>query len=244
MEVPPNADTFKTLIESFRNRAKSLRKSGRFKFNLILVALTIAILVFIFAGFLTAKIADDHNNQYLKLEAAADTFSIRYKADLDSMERISNHLYYRFYSGGDSLSRKIDSIIDKAAMKDFSLYGEERIQNLTQMIATLKALESKKSEEQKANNFTVFLTTLSTRIGAILILIFLIQLLIRIYRYDIRIANYYDARADALEIHSKEPGLSFDKIINLVSPDIYDIGNPKSPSDSLLSLLTTIKNMK
>ncbi|UMY64683.1 MULTISPECIES: hypothetical protein [unclassified Flavobacterium] len=239
-----NQEVFKTLIESYRNRSSQLKKSARLKFNLVVMALFMAILIFIFAGFLTAQISKNRNAEYEAMEASIDKLLVKHKTRLDSLNNASKSIYKLRYTTNDSKSDEVRYAVEDAASDYFKKYGGGHIELLQQAISQLEKLETKKEKDQKNDNYFDFFTTLSTRIGAILILIFLVQLLIRIYRYDIRIANYYDARADALEIHSRDSNLTFDKIISMVSPDIYDIGTSKSPSQSIISLLQTLEKFR
>jgi hypothetical protein len=46
----------------------------------------------------------------------------------------------------------------------------------------------------------VLISTAITRTGAVLLLVFGAQVLINFYRYNLRLAAFYDSRADALEL--------------------------------------------
>ena len=69
------------------------------------------------------------------------------------------------------------------------------------------------------------------KVGAIFLLIFLIHILFRVFRYVIRLAGYYDGVSDALEIYlidNEKHDLS--KLIELLIPIKYDIRELKQAS--------------
>jgi len=81
--------------------------------------------------------------------------------------------------------------------------------------------------------------TISIRLSMVFLLIFLIQILFRVFRYLIRISAYYDGIADSIELHLMNKNTDLIKILELFTPDEYDIRELKqsSISDTLLNLL-------
>ncbi|MGH1384506.1 hypothetical protein [Kordia sp.] len=71
----------------------------------------------------------------------------------------------------------------------------------------------------------------SIKIGAIFLLIFLIHILFRVFRYIVRLSGYYDGISDALEIYliDKEKH-DLSKLIELLIPIKYDIRELKQTS--------------
>jgi hypothetical protein len=114
---------------------------------------------------------------------------------------------------------------------------ESGLKNLDTQFKELKEIQHREDQEFRLLRF---FETLSTRIGVILIVLFLVQVFIRVFRYNTRLGAYYKARADALELSQIRPELSFDKIINLVSPDNIDIGTTKAP---MAEIIETLKNI-
>jgi hypothetical protein len=96
---------------------------------------------------------------------------------------------------------------------------------------------------------------LSTRVGSVMILLFLVQILVTMYRYNTRIASYYDARADALDLVAEtlslDPNLKIEdwgKLVAQISPDNVDFGKmPKTPAseiiESIRDLTSTAKDL-
>ncbi len=57
----------------------------------------------------------------------------------------------------------------------------------------------------------------------LVLLAFLLQLLVSLYRYSTRMAAYYDARGDALFFAATQGG-DLDALIAMLSPDSLDYG--------------------
>jgi hypothetical protein len=75
--------------------------------------------------------------------------------------------------------------------------------------------------------------SLSTRVGSIFILLFLVQILVSLYRYNIRLASYYDARADALQLASDTRSEEFFKLVLILSPEHLEFGRFRTPLNEL-----------
>lgn len=77
-----------------------------------------------------------------------------------------------------------------------------------------------------------------TRFGTLFIVLFLVAILIPQYRYSIRLAAFYDAKADALLLRSLELGpISFDELAGVLTPSL-DFGKaPYGPTKELVELV-------
>jgi hypothetical protein len=92
--------------------------------------------------------------------------------------------------------------------------------------------------EKRQDDPTQFLiSTIVTRIGSVFILLFLVQILITFYRYNVRLANYYDARADALQLVGAAKEATLQNLVSTLSPDVMDFGKmPSTPTEQALEL--------
>ncbi len=70
----------------------------------------------------------------------------------------------------------------------------------------------------------------STQIASTVFLIFLIQILFRVFKYLLRVAAFYNARADAIEFDQFGKKLELDKSMDLFTPDKYDISELENSS--------------
>ena len=85
-----------------------------------------------------------------------------------------------------------------------------------------------------------FTQTSVIRVTTILLIAFLVQILVSLYRYNTRLAGYYDARADAV-LMTRFAGAEFDKLVDLLSPDRFDFGRqPRSPASNAVELAREI----
>lgn len=63
------------------------------------------------------------------------------------------------------------------------------------------------------------------------ILFFLVQLLVRNYRYDMRLAAFWESRSDAVLLaptFARRPAEGFDDLVGAMAPDGYDFRAPPS----------------
>ena len=63
------------------------------------------------------------------------------------------------------------------------------------------------------------------RVATMTILFFLLQLLVRLYQYSLRLANFWDSRADAILLHQNfadKKAEKFDDLVQALAPDTYD----------------------
>jgi hypothetical protein len=128
----------------------------------------------------------------------------------------------------DSLTRKIQS------------KNSQNVQWIKRSMAEISSVGDDVLNEVKVYDSSIityeFFNALSTRIGAIIIIFFVVQVLIRIYRYNTRLGNYYKARADALKLYLQDDSLPLDKLIEVLSPDGLDIGVSKTPIDQVVEI--------
>lgn len=86
-----------------------------------------------------------------------------------------------------------------------------------------------------SNNIKVNWDFTTIKIGATFLLIFLIHILFRVFRYIIRLAGFYDGVADSLEIYQMEKEKhGIDKLVEVLIPIKYDIRELKQSSVSEL----------
>jgi hypothetical protein len=71
---------------------------------------------------------------------------------------------------------------------------------------------------------------IAVRISASVLLIFLVQILFRLFKYLLRVAAFYNGKADAIEFSNLQKNLPIDKTIDYFTPDRYDISDLESPN--------------
>jgi uncharacterized protein YlbG (UPF0298 family) len=98
-----------------------------------------------------------------------------------------------------------------------------------------------KNEKIDTQVFALISTSL-IRIGIVTLLIFLVQIFLRLYRYNLKLSDYYKARFDAVLL-SKTEKLDFEKSITLMYPN-FDVGKEiKNPMGEMINLLKNVKEI-
>lgn len=70
---------------------------------------------------------------------------------------------------------------------------------------------------------------LTVRISSSVLLIFLVQILFRVFKYLLRVAAFYNAKSDALEFGEIKSVVDQEKLMNLFTPDQYDMSDLPNP---------------
>jgi hypothetical protein len=70
---------------------------------------------------------------------------------------------------------------------------------------------------------------ITIRISATALLIFLVQILFRAFKYLLRVAAFYNAKADAMEVNALISNSDLSKLMDLFTPQ-YDISDVPTPS--------------
>ena len=107
--------------------------------------------------------------------------------------------------------------------------------------AFAKEIEDGPKSHNENLNFVV--ATGITRFAVIAIALFFVQILVNLYRYNIRLAGFYEARADALTL--AQTPVSFHELIEDLAPDELDFGRPpKTPIQQMLDLIKNVDKLK
>ena len=84
------------------------------------------------------------------------------------------------------------------------------------------------------------------RIATMTILFFLVQLLVRLYQYNLRLASFLDSRADAVLLartFASGKRIPFDDLVRSMAPDDYDFKpQPRSLHEAVLNRLPLQRN--
>ena len=68
-----------------------------------------------------------------------------------------------------------------------------------------------------------WINNLTVRVGISVLLIFLVQILFKVFKYLLRVAAFYNARADAIEFILIDQKGDMEKLVDLFTPEKYDI---------------------
>ncbi len=87
-----------------------------------------------------------------------------------------------------------------------------------------------------AANTSFFSNNLVVKIGSVTLLIFLVGILFRAFKYLLRVAAFYNGRADGIEISKLKEGTDMKEMMTILSPDSFDISD--LPESSMLQSLS------
>ncbi len=86
-----------------------------------------------------------------------------------------------------------------------------------------------------------------TRIGTIVVVLFLVQVFISMYRYNTRLSAFYRARAHALQLYvwGMDNDEEFARLALAMTPDSLDFGKtPSSPSEQVIKAVEKIATLR
>jgi hypothetical protein len=249
------------VIEELRIKAKENHRIANTYFFMVIAVIISGLAVFIFAYRFTSNFEIERSIQnsrqflikelnkrqpyhdslmqmvFLK-EKFVDSIGYLYKYD-DTVDVKSPH--FDRLRGSKLVKIFYDSLF---TLSPYFLGGKNRLRNYS--LSNSDIADQYYSELHadivggiKSTNYEIYnlINTSALRVGSVIIVLFLVQILIRVFRYNTRLANFYTARAQALELYSKDQtNLNFKDLVASLSPDNLDIGMSKNPSEQLLEL--------
>ncbi len=159
----------------------------------------------------------------------------------------------KFIEEIESNRPKLENYLDiknKKYTKQMSLIEELRAQE-ADLAARKQVASFPNSDIESLNNdskMAFYISTNIARFGVMIVTIFFAQVFISIYRYSIKIANFYHARADALEIltqtevfESADLSRLIEMFSNILTPDKVDFGKiPQATSNEAIKSLQSM----
>ena len=86
-------------------------------------------------------------------------------------------------------------------------------------------------------NTTQLVQTNITRFGTLLVIFFFISILIPIFRYNVELGAYYDARADALLLFRSTRGQDVAALVSLLTPTLAFDKAPTAPDQPSIGVV-------
>ncbi|BCE03698.1 hypothetical protein [Marinicellulosiphila megalodicopiae] len=142
----------------------------------------------------------------------------------------SNQLFVS--TDADQLAEQ--ELLDKIDEIDDTKLAERLTENFT----LLSQSRAEKISEQ--NPITNILSTSITRLGAVMLAIFMMQILLSFFRYYTRLANYYGTYIVALTSVADRDENQFNDIISRINPEAINFG--KDPQISYDRMFEIMKN--
>jgi hypothetical protein len=116
-----------------------------------------------------------------------------------------------------------------------------KLQELSLPLNSEAQADRNKTEEKI--DWARVIETNATRIGALVTMFFLVTILVPQYRYNVRMANFYQARSDSFGMLPEQMSAEdFDKVVNIMTPNI-DFGKaPPTPWEQIIEVIKTAKS--
>ena len=215
-----------------RKRASELKQTAAMFLALIMVLLITAGLTIVFASVITdvdKKSASSIENAIKNTKDSFESLQAA-KKELDEFDGDANLPPQTKNIRIPKNRSDLTAIVNRQqSLYDFYSEKESRLLTEYQSSAELNAFEDKQ-----------FLSILTIRFGVTIIILFFVQVLVNLYRYNIRLAGYYDGKADAL-ILSKDDLTDFEMISKNVSPDELHFGStPNTPLEKIIDMAAKI----
>jgi hypothetical protein len=226
------------VVSRLRGRAVALRRAANVALLLILVALAGGLALFYFAK----RISGD---SYTEILAALRDSSRHDEQTLSRIRSAVRNVEQLAFMG----LRELPQAQRAAAAASVQTDTKTALEVLTSEATTVKtAVDDIKKQLlalDRSDQTRDLISTIATRVGAVLLLVFLIQILVTLYRYNTRLAAYYEARADALELSIASDGHlnvdMFEATAVILSADRIDFGRePKSPVENGVELAKAV----
>ncbi len=147
------------------------------------------------------------------------------------------HLLRAFPGIGDLVERSIEQILEEIRrhgippqsqlIKDIELFVEERTDNFAS-----KNEEEQKEKLQPIKSGWALSQVDWIRIGTLIVVFFLVAVLVRLQRHYLRLAAFWDSRADAVLLagsFSTGKGVAFDILVGALATDLDNFKPPPTP---------------
>jgi hypothetical protein len=233
------ADRF-VVTEELSRRVEALRSRTRAILVVMGFALAAAAIIVLFAGRLTS------------LDATAVSNIDRLKSDITDSRRRLTKLYqfqslYNQYDSAlkalagkemlDGIDRQISRIRDDQSPQDSRTAAamiELEQTDLNKLGALLNNAWEKELGTEKGNgDWKYIVATAITRVGVVLVIVYLVQILMNFYRYNTRLITHYNSRRDLLVLwDGKQRDLK--NLEQALAPSKIDFGKePKHPLEDI-----------
>jgi hypothetical protein len=232
-----------TVMLEIRDRVRRLRLRTTGILTTMGMALAGAAIIVVFAGSLTSidatavsnvdKVKSDLTEEQRQLTRLYQMQSLL--SQLEEAKKVINNKpeiekLERQIFGGTSTSGSLPT--DVPGVQQMIDHGKERIGKLDKLLETAwtKELDS----QHGYSDWKYITATAITRVGVVLIIIYLVQILMGLYRYNMRLATYYNAKRDVLTLWDCTPA-SLKRLDEIIGPPKFDFGKePKHPLEDLL----------
>jgi hypothetical protein len=251
------------LAKDLRRRASQMRRFSFVALAGIAALLVVAVNVILFAGFIANLGVGVTGPERIQQMLNAEELALdRAQADLRALERRKSADEISFYRGLNRTRadiRDLDSeyITDEmrvrfALSEPYQVYlaRKKSLERAVgaHLVSTDRILEERTNyliksiredfgTAEQTNNLNLLIASGITRFGILFIMLFIVQILVNLYRYTMRMSAYYLSQADAMLL-AEDGGDGLLKVVPVLSPQDVDFGKaPQTPVQNLEKML-------
>lgn len=217
-------------VKDLNIRINNLNERMGFIIWSVVASITIAVFVIIFAGRLTS------------LDASAVGSVDRLGAEITSLERKISEIEAERVRAAKNANTEVSKTNSERTSEDisFSSLQAKRIEKYEEFLKQYESLlkdawEKEIKSEKGYGDDRYIVATAITRTGVVLVLVFLVQILIGLYRYNTRLVAFYQSRKDFISLWDRKVE-NISKFTELVTPSGVDFGkDPKHPLEDIIN---------
>ena len=217
------------VVHRLRRRSRTYRIESRLSVGLILVALMGGAAVFILADAIaTINVERQLNSVATRLRNAERAqHAISKEIEELSQRRV-----------GDRDQVSYDDLLEKMTRLDQQLSSMLTYEG-SNLATSLQAVSNSRSDDEALRTI---LSSLSTRIGSVFLVIFLVKILTTLFRYSSRMAAHYESRADVLALGR----IPEDEMASFLSTDYIGFDKvPRAPTADVREIVrSTVETLK
>lgn len=221
----------KEVVDSLRKRALNLRQSALVSLVYIAATMLVGFAGFAYAGALAAWETVDYYREAMSIQLALFNNQMAFDNLANKLQQQSNTVPTTDKAVPvATTSPEIANEVLKKVSSDLA--------NIQKQASQLPASLPESQKDREATNQRLLISSITTRITVSFLLVFLVQVLVNLYRYNVRLSAFYEARSDALLLAGDLGNATLERIAKLLSPDALDFGKmPDPPSKQMLQLL-------
>ncbi len=234
-----------------RKKATSLRRLNLLLLLMIVSSLVIGMYIFISAEELARgddtyqRASDKIIDTYYELNSIGSDHLSKIKRQEDLLKYELKEINKGIREKNKSLpvqdagvpEMTIDNLI-KSKLGEYTASVKELITEVKKHEEGRDALMNSLEKLQSSNTSTlVFVSTITNKIGSILILLFFVNIINNLYQYNSKLATFYESRADTLGAIENIEGIKYEKLITLMHPENINFEkNPSTPSKDFMNM--------
>jgi hypothetical protein len=218
--IASNQEVVTKIVKQLRVRAHRLRRNAAITIVFIGFLLVSGIAIFGYAGEIArAEAESEETNAILnRVAKGLHENTIELTADIIRLS-------------AETENKKISDTSEVQTILKIS----ETLERTAQII---KDINERPIPEKNHTRFLI--STITTRIGIVVLLLFLVQILVPLYRYNIKLSGFYEARANALELLELVDDKNDDaleRLVSVFSPDSLEFGKaPATPTQQAIDM--------